>query len=142
MRSSAETANRDIRVRDGTIEGESLIVDLMDGRTDQLCRWLGIRAFSRRLAEQRRALAKSPAAATAIHWPEIDEDFSTEGCCAAALAPRAAIRFAFRVAPDRCRVSLRQRLAATPPMLVRAADGGDLMLAPARTNADAVGRFR
>src|SRR5262245_45358702 len=85
MRSSAEIAP-DIRVRDARIEGESLVVDLMDGRT-----------ISAPLAWYPRLLAATAAqrqrwevagGGYGIHWPDIDEDLSTEGLLRGAPAPR------------------------------------------------------
>ena len=85
MRSSAETVS-DIRVRDARIEGESLVVDLMDGRT-----------ISVPLAWYPRLLAATPeqrqhweiaGGGYGIHWPDMDEDLSTEGLLRGAPAPR------------------------------------------------------
>ena len=85
MRSLAEIAP-DIRVRDARIEGESLVVDLMDGRT-----------ISAPLAWYPRLLAATPVqrrrweiagGGYGIHWPDIDEDLSTEGLLRGAPAPR------------------------------------------------------
>jgi hypothetical protein len=84
MRSSAEIAP-DIRVHDARIEGESLVVDLMDGRT-----------ISAPLAWYPRLLAATPeqrrhweiaGGGYGIHWPDIDEDLSTEGLLRGAPAP-------------------------------------------------------
>lgn len=70
-------ANADERVKDVRIGGDTLSVDLMDGRTitvplvwyprlanatpDQLARW------------------EIAGAGYGIHWPDLDEDLSTEG---------------------------------------------------------------
>jgi Protein of unknown function (DUF2442) len=76
----------DIRVRDVRFDSESLIVDLMDGRT-----------ISAPLAWYPRLLAASPeqrqdweiaGGGYGIHWPAIDEDLSTEGLLRGASAPR------------------------------------------------------
>jgi hypothetical protein len=67
----------DERVLDVRFDPQSLIVDLMDGRT-----------IAVPLAWYPRLLQASPAARArweragagfGIHWPEIDEDLSTEG---------------------------------------------------------------
>src|SRR5438270_9385704 len=85
MRSLAETAP-DIRVRDARIEGESLVVDLMDGRT-----------ISAPLAWYPRLLSATPeqrrhweiaGGGYGLHWPDLDEDLSTEGLLRGAPAPR------------------------------------------------------
>ena len=85
MRSSAETAP-DIRVRDARIEGESLVVDLMDGRTISVpLAW-----YPRLLAatpEQRRRW-EIAGGGYGIYWPDIDEDLCTEGLLRGAPAPR------------------------------------------------------
>ena len=78
----------DERVLDVRCDEHSLIVDLMDGRT-----------ISAPLAWYPRLLHASPevrgkwqtcAGGYGIHWPEIDEDLSTEGLLRGAPAPRAA----------------------------------------------------
>ena len=78
----------DERVLDVRCDDHSLIVDLMDGRT-----------ISVPLAWYPRLLHASPeargkwqtcAGGYGIHWPEIDEDLSTEGLLRGAPAPRAA----------------------------------------------------
>ena len=80
----AETA--DTRVRDVTVTEDELSVALMDGRT-----------ITVPLAWYPRLAAASPAARTrweiagggcGIHWPELDEDLSTEGLLRGAPAPR------------------------------------------------------
>ena len=78
----------DERVLDVRCDEHSLIVDLMDGRT-----------ISVPLAWYPRLLRASPeargkwqtcAGGYGIHWPEIDEDLSTEGLLRGAPAPKAA----------------------------------------------------
>ena len=78
----------DERVLDVRFDEHSLIVDLMDGRT-----------ISAPLAWYPRLLHATPeargkwqtcAGGYGIHWPEIDEDLSTEGLLRGAPAPRAA----------------------------------------------------
>lgn len=78
----------DERVLDVRCDEHSVIVALMDGRT-----------ISVPLAWYPRLLHASPeargkwqtcAGGYGIHWPEIDEDLSTEGLLRGAPAPRAA----------------------------------------------------
>ena len=78
----------DERVLDVRCDEHSLIVDLMDGRT-----------ISAPLAWYPRLLHASPeargnwqtcAGGYGIHWPDIDEDLSTEGLLRGAPAPKAA----------------------------------------------------
>ena len=78
----------DERVLDVRCDAHSLIVDLMDGRTISVpLAW-----YPRLLhatAEQ-RAKWELAGAGYGIHWPEIDEDLSTEGLLRGAPAPKAA----------------------------------------------------
>ena len=78
----------DERVLDVRCDEHSLIVDLMDART-----------ISAPLAWYPRLLHASPeargnlqtsAGGYGIHWPDIDEDLSTEGLLRGAPAPKAA----------------------------------------------------
>ena len=78
----------DERVLDVRCDEHSLIVDLMDART-----------ISAPLAWYPRLLHASPeargnwqtsAGGYGIHWPDIDEDLSTEGLLRGAHAPKAA----------------------------------------------------
>jgi hypothetical protein len=85
MRSSIQ-ANRDIRVRDVTVSEDALQVALMDGRTITVPL-----AWYPRLAEatpEQRAHWQMAGAGYSIHWPELDEDLSTERLLAGARAPR------------------------------------------------------
>ena len=79
--------NADERVRDVRFARETMSVDLMDGRT-----------ITVPLAWYPRLLAASPAernhwepagAGYGIHWPDLDEDLSTEGLLRGAPAPGA-----------------------------------------------------
>ena len=74
MSSSAQAEGADIRVRDVQVGADELTVALMDGRT-----------ITVPLAWYPRLLA---GAGYGIHWPELDEDLSTEGLLAGARAPR------------------------------------------------------
>ena len=78
----------DERVADVRCDDESLIVDLMDGRTISVpLAW-----YPRLLAATpaQRAKWESAGAGFGIHWPEIDEDLSTEGLLRGAPAPKMA----------------------------------------------------
>ena len=86
MSSSAQADGTDIRVRDVAISDDELTVALMDGR-----------AITVPLAWYPRLAAGTPAqranwemagAGYGIHWPDLDEDVSTEGLLAGARAPR------------------------------------------------------
>ncbi|MDB5457438.1 MAG: hypothetical protein JWP92_3023 [Caulobacter sp.] len=77
----------DERVADVRFDAERLIVDLVDGRT-----------IAAPLAWYPRLLAATPpqrarweiaGGGYGIHWPDIDEDLSTEGLLRGAPAPRA-----------------------------------------------------
>ncbi|MEO5493124.1 MAG: DUF2442 domain-containing protein [Sphingomonas sp.] len=78
----------DERVADVRCDDESLIVDLMDGRTISVpLAW-----YPRLLAAtpDQRAHWESAGAGFGIHWPDIDEDLSTEGLLRGSPAPKAA----------------------------------------------------
>ncbi|MEZ5743256.1 MAG: DUF2442 domain-containing protein [Sphingomonadaceae bacterium] len=78
----------DERVLDVRFDEHRLIVDLMDGRTISVPL-----AWYPRLSgatETQRANWETCAAGFGIHWPDIDEDLSTEGLLRGAPAPRAA----------------------------------------------------
>ena len=80
----AETA--DIRVRDVSTTDDELCVGLMDGRTITVPL-----AWYPRLADAtaaQRANWELAGAGYGIHWPEVDEDLSTEGLLRGAPAPR------------------------------------------------------
>lgn len=78
----------DERVLDVRFDEHSLIVDLMDGRTISApLAW-----YPRLLnatAEQRRNWEKC-SGGYGIHWPDVDEDLSTEGLLRGAPAAKAA----------------------------------------------------
>jgi len=78
----------DERVADVRSDDHSLIVDLMDGRTISVPI-----AWYPRLAEARpeqRAHWELAGGGYGIHWPDLDEDLSTEGLLRGAPAPKAA----------------------------------------------------
>ena len=77
----------DERVRDVRVTGDTLSVALMDGRTIQVpLAW-----YPRLLDATPDQLARweKSAAGYGIHWPDLDEDLSTEGLLRGAPAPRA-----------------------------------------------------
>ncbi|ATP17410.1 MULTISPECIES: DUF2442 domain-containing protein [Sphingobium] len=75
----------DERVADVRCDADSLIVDLMDGRTISVPL-----AWYPRLASatpDQRAVWEVAGGGYGIHWPDIDEDLSTEGLLRGAPAP-------------------------------------------------------
>lgn len=76
----------DERVKDVRFTDDSLVVDLMDGRSISVpLAWyprLG------RATVQDRSDWRISAGGYGIHWPTIDEDLSTEGLLRGAPAPR------------------------------------------------------
>ena len=83
---SPPAAGVDIRVRDVAVSEDALTVALMDGRTIAVPL-----AWYPRLASgtgAQRARWELAGGGTGIHWPELDEDLSTEGLLAGARAPR------------------------------------------------------
>ncbi|MGQ9586208.1 MAG: DUF2442 domain-containing protein [Anaerolineae bacterium] len=78
------------RVKDVRFTEDTLVVDLFDGRTISVpLAW-----YPRLLhatAEQ-RANWETCGGGYGIHWPEIDEDLSTEGLLRGAPAPRGTVR--------------------------------------------------
>ena len=80
----------DERVRDVRVSEELLTVDLMDGRTISVpLVW-----YPRLLGgtPKQRSNWKVCAAGYGIHWPDLDEDLSTEGLLRGAPAPRGSAR--------------------------------------------------
>jgi len=78
----------DERVADVRCDEASLIVDLADGRTISVpLAW-----YPRLLhaTSQQRDAWELSAGGYGIHWPEIDEDLSTEGLLRGSPAPKAA----------------------------------------------------
>ena len=74
------------RVKNVTFSEDSLIVDLMDGRTISVpLAW-----YPRLLhaSVEQRQNWKLAGGGYGIYWPEIDEDLSTEGMLRGAPAPR------------------------------------------------------
>jgi hypothetical protein len=82
----------DERVADVRFDADRIIVDLMDGRTIAVPL-----AFYPRLSNatpEQRAKWEIAGAGYGIHWPEIDEDLSTEGLLRGIPAPGARPRAA------------------------------------------------
>lgn len=78
----------DERVLDVHFDEHSLIVDLMDGRTISVpLAWYPRLATA--TAEQRAHWEKC-GGGYGVHWPDVDEDLSTEGLLRGAPAARAA----------------------------------------------------
>ena len=78
----------DERVLDVRFDEHSLIVDLMDGRTISVPL-----AWYPRLASasvEQRARWEKCGGGYGIHWPDVDEDLSTEGLLRGAPAAKAA----------------------------------------------------
>lgn len=78
----------DERVSDVRCTDESLIVDLMDGRTISVpLAWYPRLAHA---TSDQRAEWQACGGGYGIHWPQIDEDLSTEGLLRGAAAPKVA----------------------------------------------------
>jgi hypothetical protein len=78
----------DERVADVRCDDASLIVDLADGRTISVpLAW-----YPRLLhaSPEQRARWEKSGGGYGIHWPDIDEDLSTDGLLRGAPAPKAA----------------------------------------------------
>jgi hypothetical protein len=75
----------DERVRDVRISQDTLTVDLMDGRTISVPLVWYPRLLSG--TAKQRSNWKVSAAGYGIHWPDLDEDLSTEGLLRGAPAP-------------------------------------------------------
>jgi hypothetical protein len=86
MASLAETELPNIRVRQVAVTEDELVVGLMDGRTISVpLAW-----FPRLLngTPEQRAHWQLIGAGYGIHWPDLDEDLSTEGLLRGTRAPR------------------------------------------------------
>lgn len=77
----------DERVADVRCDDESLTVDLMDGRTISVP--LACYPCLHGATPEQRAVWEIAGGGYGIHWPEVDEDLSTEGLLRGAPAPRA-----------------------------------------------------
>jgi len=77
MSSSAKIETADIRVRDVTMDEHRLTVELMDGRAIS-----APFVWYPRLADataQQRGRWQIAGGGYGLHWPDLDEDLSTEG---------------------------------------------------------------
>lgn len=86
MSSLATADGPDIRIRDVRIGEDELTVTLMDGRAISVPL-----AWYPRLANgtpEQRGNWELAGGGYGIHWPDLDEDLSTEGLLAGARAPR------------------------------------------------------
>lgn len=79
----------DERVLDVRCDEHSLIVDLMDGRT--ISAPLALYPRLLHATVEQRAKWELCGGGYGIHWPEIDEDLSTEGLLRGAPAPGAVV---------------------------------------------------
>ena len=99
MSSLAPVESVDIRVRDVTIGDDEFTVALMDGRSITVpLVWYP--RLARGTPEQ-RARWEIAGAGYGIHWPELDEDLSTEGLLAGARAPRGSENWRASATKDR-----------------------------------------
>ncbi len=78
----------DERVLDVRFDDARLIVDLMDGRTISVP--LAWYPRLHHASPEERAKWEKAGAGYGIHWPQIDEDLSTEGLLRGAPSPKAA----------------------------------------------------
>jgi hypothetical protein len=86
MRSSAQAQGNDIRVRGIAASKSKLMMPMPDGRTITLpLAWYSRPAVG---APKQWAHWELAGAGYVIHWPELNEDLSTEGLLAGARAPR------------------------------------------------------
>jgi len=76
----------DERVKDVRFSEDALSVDLMDGRTITVPLLWYPRLFG--ATEAQRSNWQVSASGYGIHWPDVDEDLSTEGLLRGAPAPR------------------------------------------------------
>ncbi len=79
----------DERVKDVRVSDDTLSVDLMDGRTITVPLVWYPRLLNATTAQ--RSNWEVCGAGYGIHWPDIDEDLSTEGLLRGAPAPRASV---------------------------------------------------
>jgi hypothetical protein len=87
---STSQLNSGQRVKDVRCDDDTLSVDLVDGRTITVpLAW-----YPRLLhaTPEQRAVWEISGGGYGIHWPQIDEDLSTEGLLRGAPAPRQAIQ--------------------------------------------------
>ena len=73
-------------VKDVRFTDDAIVVDLLDGRTISVPLVFYPRLFS--ATPEQRANWRIAGAGFFIHWPDVDEDLSTEGLLRGAPAPR------------------------------------------------------
>ncbi len=88
MSSSAITA--DERVLDVTVSDDALSVSLRDGRVISVPLVWYPRLLNATVAQRRNW--KIAGGGYGVHWPEVDEDLSTEGLLRGAPAPKSQLR--------------------------------------------------
>lgn len=81
-----EQSKTDERVRDVEVSEDVLSVALMDGRTISVTLVWYPRLLN--ASEAQRSNWRIAGGGYGIHWPEVDEDLSTEGLLRGAPAPR------------------------------------------------------
>jgi Protein of unknown function (DUF2442) len=87
MASSVQAPSADIRVKHVTVSDDELVVGLMDGRTLSVpIAWYPGLALA---TSSQRAEWEIAGGGYGIHWPQIDEDLSTEGLLRGAPAAHA-----------------------------------------------------
>jgi len=82
MSSSAQADGADIRIRDVIVSEDELTVALMDGRTISVPLAWHPRLVAGR--PEQRSHWEIAGGGYGIHWPELDDDLSTEGLLAGA----------------------------------------------------------
>ncbi|HEX9828974.1 MAG TPA: DUF2442 domain-containing protein [Bacteroidota bacterium] len=83
---STSVAGTDERVKDVRVTEDALSVDLMDGRTITVPLAWYPRLFN--ATQGQRSTWELAGGGYGIHWPEIDEDLSTEGLLRGARSPQ------------------------------------------------------
>ena len=83
---SSSAASRGEGVKDVRFADDVLIVDLLDGRTISVPLVWYPRLLS--ATSEQRANWRVAGGGFGIHWPDVDEDLSTEGLLRGAPAPR------------------------------------------------------
>ena len=86
---STSVGNPGERVKQASCTEDSLVVDLVDGRTISVPLVWYPRLLGATPAQ--RANWRVSGGGFGIHWPDIDEDLSTEGLLRGAPAPRASV---------------------------------------------------
>lgn len=85
MTSSVQSETADIRVKSVAIDHERLVVELRDGRA--IAAPIAWYPRLRNATPEQRANWQIAGAGYGIHWPDVDEDLSTEGLLRGAPAP-------------------------------------------------------